>query len=69
MRIFACCSREKDAEKDSSTDTEAVAEQARYDSYKLTDFKKVATLGVGGFGRVDLVRHLICFCLLFVVSR
>ena len=25
------------------------------EKYKLTDFKKLATLGVGGFGRVDLV--------------
>jgi len=27
------------------------------EKYKLTDFKKLATLGVGGFGRVDLVKH------------
>ena len=32
-------------------------EMEKYESYKLTDFAKVATLGVGGFGRVDLVKH------------
>lgn len=38
-------------------DAEAEEEKKRYDTYKLTDFNRVATLGVGGFGRVDLVQH------------
>lgn len=35
------------------------AENAFFSSLKLTDFNIIDTLGVGGFGRVELVRQLI----------
>lgn len=34
------------------------AENAFFSSLKLTDFNIIDTLGVGGFGRVELVRTL-----------
>lgn len=45
------------ADKDKDSDPEQDEERQKFDSFKLTDFKRIATLGVGGFGRVDLVKH------------
>ena len=58
LNIFGAIYRHLTGKSNKSPSVSRQVVSQEYVSLKLSDFTVVATLGVGGFGRVELVRHM-----------